>query len=252
MGWSYSFWVGNFYPPGTKAAAFLNMYSKHFDTVELDNTFYRVPNAESIRKWREETPDGFIFSAKFPQMITHVKMFRDCAAEVELFIGRMSMLEGKLGPLLIQLPPRFGAKHLEELSDFLASLPKGKRYAVEPRNKSLLGPSLYSILAENKVALTVLDSPIMPTIMKQTSDFAYIRWEGDRKNVSGTKGKIETDRTHDIHEWAEKIRIISDRSVEVFGYFSKYFSGHPPSDVRQLLTSVARVSHIHVSLDGKG
>jgi uncharacterized protein YecE (DUF72 family) len=238
MGWSYSFWVGNFYPPGTKSAALLSEYSKQLGTVELDNTFYRLPNAETIAKWREETPDGFIFSAKFPQTITHVKMLRDCADDVERFIRRISLLEAKLGPLLIQLPPRFGAKHLKQLSDFLADLPKGKRFVVEPRNKSLLDTSLYSLLRDNQVALAVLDSPIMPTVMEQTGEFTYIRWEGDRKKVSGMKGKTEMDRTQDIYEWAERIRVLSDQKVEVFGYFSKYYSGYPPSDARQLLTSI--------------
>jgi uncharacterized protein YecE (DUF72 family) len=238
MGWSYNFWVGNFYPKGTKSTEFLTEYSKHFDTVEIDNTFYRVPSTSSLEKWKEHTPADFVFSAKFPQIITHRKMLRDCEQDVKFFTERMSVLENKLGPLLLQLPPAFGGKQITLLKDFLPKLPKGHRYAVEVRNNQLLNSELFAILKQNEVALAVVASPFMPEITKFTARFVYIRWEGDRKKVNGTLGRIEVDRTDETKMWAEKIKTVLRETSEVFGYFSKYYSGNPPSDAKQLVESL--------------
>ena len=90
MGWSYDFWIGNFYPSGSKDL--LYEYVKNFDTVEINNTFYRIPSRDTVRNWKEEVPDDFIFTAKFPRKITHLKMLQDCKEEVEIFIEHMSIL----------------------------------------------------------------------------------------------------------------------------------------------------------------
>ncbi len=238
MGWSYRFWRGNFYAPETKPQKFLEEYSKSFDTVEIDNTFYRIPSKSSIAKWRDETPTDFIFSAKFPQIITHVKMLKNCEGEVTTFLERMTDFQGKLGPLLLQFPPRFGIKNLSSLGNFLPTLPRRYRFAVEVRNKSLLTERVYSLLRENGTALVLLDSPTMPSIEEATTDFTYLRWEGDRKKLNGTLGKVEVDRTRDVENWAKRIRTLLDRPSEVFGYFSKYYSGFPPSDANQLLQNL--------------
>jgi uncharacterized protein YecE (DUF72 family) len=233
MGWSYRFWVANFYPHGLKSAAFLAEYAKHFNSVELDNTFYRIPSANATKAWEEQTPKGFLFSAKFPRIITHVKMLQDCQTEVHIFISRMSQLQSKLGPLLLQFPSSFGPEHFSLLQKFLPTLPKGYRYAVEVRNKGLLGEKLNSLLRENRVALVFVNQPFLEGDV--TADFVYVRWEGDRRKVNGTLGKVEVDRTLDIEKWAVNIEKFLDREVEVFGYFSKYYSGYPPSDAEQLL-----------------
>jgi uncharacterized protein YecE (DUF72 family) len=238
MGWSYNFWVGNFYPKGTKSTQFLTEYSKHFDTVEIDNTFYRVPSKSSLEKWKEQTPTDFVFSAKFPQIITHRKMLKDCEQDVKFFTERMSVLENKLGPLLLQLPPAFGGKQFTLLKDFLPKLPKGHRYAVEIRNSQLLNSELFAILRENEVALAMVDSPFMPEINELTARFVYVRWEGDRKKVNGTLGRTEVDRTDETKKWAEKVKTFLGEANEVFGYFSKYYSGNPPSDAKQLVESL--------------
>ena len=236
MGWSYGFWVGNFYPAGVRSSEFLAEYSKHFETVELNNTFYRVPSKDVLLKWRDQTPQGFLFCAKFPQVITHKKMLKDCEAEVEFFTERISLMQEKIGPLLLQFPPAFGPKEAALLGDFLPKLPKGHRYAVEVRNRKLLGDKLYSLLRENRIALAI--SPLMPETEQITADFVYIRWEGDRRKVNGALGKVEVDRTDDIRRWAEKIGKLLDETKEVFGYFSKYYSGHPPTDARLLVESL--------------
>lgn len=236
MGWSYNFWVGKLYSEGTKPDEFLAEYSKHFQTVEVDNTFYRIPSVATVVNWRVQTPVDFLFSAKFPKVITHVKMLQNCEKEVSVFIERISNLKGKLGPLLIQLSYEFKPEHVRLLRDFLPNLPKGYRFAVEVRNRKLLDDSLYSLLRENGVALAMVDHPFMPEINVTTADFAYMRWEGDRRKVDGTLGQMERDRTDDIKKWAGKVKGLLDASIEVFGYFSKYYSGYPPDDVKQLLS----------------
>lgn len=233
MGWSYPFWSGSLYPKGLKPAGFLAEYAKHFDSVELDNTFYRIPSTKMTQTWKEQTPDGFLFSAKFPRMITHVKVLRNCEGEVATFISRMSSLQNKLGPLLLQFPSIFTIKQFPLLKEFLPTLPSTFRYAVEVRSTSLLTERLYALLRENGVALALVAEPFLEDQL--TADFVYFRWEGDRRKVSGTLGKVEVDRTEDISKWAKNLKNLLNRKTEVFGYFSKYYSGYPPTDVEQLL-----------------
>ena len=234
MGWSYDFWVGTLYPKGLQPDEFLREYSRHFATVEVDNTFYRIPRPEVVDKWRDATPADFLFSCKFPQVITHEKMLRDCEEETKVFTERISRLGERLGVLLLQFPYNFEPKHLPSLKSFLASLPKGYRYAVEVRNRELLSEELYALLRDSGVALALVEHPFMPRAEEVTAEFAYIRWEGDRRKVKGTLGKVEVDRRDKIGMWAEKINRLLGEEIEVFGYFSKYFSGYPPSDIEQL------------------
>ena len=235
MGWSYDFWKGDFYPEGTKPEEFLSVYARHFDTVEVNNTFYRIPYMETVENWRDRTPEGFIFSAKFPRKITHIKKLQDCQEELDVFIDHMSLLGEKLGPLLLQFPPQFKPESIKILEDFLPILPEGYRYAVEVRNKKWLEERFYSLLREHGIALVLVDHPWMPDMDTITADFTYIRWEGDRKKVKGDLGNVEIDRSGDITQWAGKVKGILDDSVEVYGYFSKNFSGYPPEDVGRLM-----------------
>ena len=233
MGWSYDFWIGNFYPAGSQNL--LTEYAKNFDTVEINNTFYRIPSRDTVRKWKEEVPEDFIFSAKFPRKITHIKMLQDCREELEVFIEHMSLLGNKLGPMLMQFPSGFVPEKSEILKDFLAGLPERCRFAVEVRNKKWLGDKFYDLLRDNGVALVLIDHPWMPRMNTITADFTYIRWEGDRNKIKGTLGKVERDRSEDIKNWGMNIKGFFEDSVEVFGYFSKSYSGYPPGDVRMLL-----------------
>ncbi|VVB85158.1 Uncharacterised protein [uncultured archaeon] len=238
MGWSYNFWIGSFYPENTTSENFLNEYSKIFSTVEVDSTFYRIPYAETVRKWKSQTPEDFIFSAKFPRVITHDKMLKGCGRELEVFIENMSLMEGKLGPMLMQFPPGFKPDQLDTLKEFISILPKGYRYAVEVRNKKWLEEKFYNLLRDHGIALVRIDNPLMPKIDTLTADFTYIRWEGDRKTIKGKLGKVEKDRSSEIRDWSGQIKRLMEESIEVFGYFSKYYSGFPPGDVKMMLDSL--------------
>ena len=235
MGWSYDFWKGVFYPKNLSSSEFLGYYSKQFDTVEVDSTFYRIPRKQTVLEWKNQTSEGFLFSLKFPRIITHVKMLKNCQEETRVFLERVEFLGEKLGPLLLQFPSSFGIERVPDLREFLKILPKEHRYVVEVRNKKLLSESLFSILKENDVVLAWVQSPFMPTMTETTSNSIYVRWEGDRKKINGTLGKVEVNRFTDIKLWADKLKQFWDRKIEVFGYFSKYYSGYPPSDAQEFL-----------------
>jgi uncharacterized protein YecE (DUF72 family) len=235
MGWSHGFWKGSFYPEGLMSKEFLAYYARQFSTVEVDSTFYRIPRTQSVADWKAQTPDDFMFSLKFPQVITHVKMLKDCEEETKVFLERVTLLGEKLGALLLQFSYTFGTKQFPLLRDFLPTLPRKHRYVVEVRNRKLLNHDFYSVLRDHNVALAWADSPFMPQINEATSDFIYVRWVGDRRRVKGTLGRIEVDRKPQINAWAEKLKPFLEEQTAVFGYFSKYYSGYSPSDAQELL-----------------
>jgi uncharacterized protein YecE (DUF72 family) len=238
MGWSYNFWKGKLYPEKLATNEFLAYYAKQFNTVEVDSTFYRIPRAQSVASWKAQTPKDFVFSLKFPKIITHVKMLENCQEETDVFLERMELLKEKLGALLLQFPYAFGTKNLPLLRDFLQNLPRKHRYVVEIRNRKLLNDEFYSVLKNNNVVLAWVDSPFMPQIGEVTSDFLYVRWEGNRRLVKGTLGRIEVDRKMQIAAWAERLKPFLEERIKVFGYFSKYYSGYPPGDVKELLSLI--------------
>lgn len=233
IGWSYSFWKGAFYPVKIASKDFLPYYSSQFNTVEVDSTFYRIPSQSAVENWRRQVPEGFLFALKFPQGITHIKALKNCEQDTAFFLSRAELLGDKLGPMLLQFPPNFTAEHFSDLSDYLNKLPKNYRYVVEVRNKSWLTAEFYTLLRENKVALAITEKPLSSQF-EVTADFLYMRWEGNRKTVNGLKGEIEVDQTVDLQAWADRLKPYLNRGVEVFGYFGKYYSGLPPSDVNAL------------------
>lgn len=231
MGWSYAFWKGSFYPKNLAAKNFLSYYASQFNTVEVNSTFYRIPNEQTIIEWRNQTSKDFLFSLKFPQKITHLKLLKDCQEDTQLFLKRASLLEEKLGVLVLQFPPRFGIEHLSILRDYLRTLNSNYRYAIEIRNKSLLTDDFYRLLRTFQVSLVWVDSLKMPIIDELTSGFLYLRWEGDRKLVNGALAKTEINRLDEIQKWANRLRPLIEKKFLLFGYFSKYFSGYPPQDI---------------------
>ncbi len=233
IGWSYNFWKDKFYPKQTTPKEFLTYYSSQFDTVEVDSTFYRIPTKKTVNNWKQQTPTGFLFSVKFPQVVTHIKMLKDCGYETEVFLDRVKLLGEKLGPLLLQFPSNFSVERMADLENFLNKLPPGHRYVVEVRNKNWLKPDFYSLLRDCNVALAWADSHLIAQIDEVTASFLYVRWEGDRKKINGTLGLIEVDRMEDLKLVADQIKPLSTK-MDVFGYFGKYYSGYPPSDIANL------------------
>jgi uncharacterized protein YecE (DUF72 family) len=240
MGWSYNFWKETFYPSTLKPNEYLKYYSSQFDTVEVNNTFYRIPNEKTILSWKDQTPPNFLFSLKFPRKITHLKMLIDAEEDTTFFLKRIDKLKEKLGILLLQFPANFTEKKIPYLKQYLCELPKRYQYAVEFRNKNLLNKELFAILNKNNIALVWTDKISSPKMEKLTADFLYIRWEGNRKKINGTKGKTELDQKKFIEKWAIKIGKNIYKTSKIFGYFSKYFSGNPTKDAKILLKLLSK------------
>jgi uncharacterized protein YecE (DUF72 family) len=247
--WSSEDWVGPFYPPGTPPAAFITEYAKHFDTVEVDATFYRIPAASMVKNWRERTPPGFIFAAKIPQVITHEKVLEDCAAELKQFLEAMDVLGDKLGPLLFQFP-YFNKKAfmrpedfvVERLKPFLSKLPSGYSFAVEVRNKTFIGAPLLDLLRKHQIALALIDHSWMTPIdqlMKKfdlaTGKFCYLRFLGDRKGIEEkTKhwDKVIVNREREMETWIPEIRRLLGSKRVVFAFFNNHYSGFAPGSIQ--------------------
>jgi uncharacterized protein YecE (DUF72 family) len=239
QGWSYPSWVGPLYPPGTPAAQYLEMYASQFNTVELDTTFYAVPPASTVAGWRARTPAGFLFAAKFPKTITHDKGLVDCAEETTVFLERMTELDLKLGPLLLQMPPTFAATQIEALTDYLQALPTGFRYALEVRHRSWLAAPIHErlldLLTAQGIALCLVQHAWMPRLNEVTSDFVYVRWMGRREDFPDDDfSHVRIDRDRQLDTWAEQISSYLSAGKFVFGYFNNLYQGHSPASVRAL------------------
>jgi uncharacterized protein YecE (DUF72 family) len=203
-GFSYKEWLGIFYPEKTKAADMLAYYASMLPVVELNNTFYRMPNAALVKGWSERVPDSFRFVLKAPRSITHIRKLNDCAEPLKQFTEVASGLGDKLGPLLFQLPPQF-RKDLPRLEGFLALLPPSVRAAFEFRHASWADPDVYAALRASNVALCpsdVDDAP--PPELIPTASFAYLRLR--RSDYSDTE----------IRDWAGRIRAQAPEEVYVF------------------------------------
>jgi uncharacterized protein YecE (DUF72 family) len=241
-------WDGTFYPKGLPPREQLSYYATQFDTVELDNTFYRTPTLSTVKGWYAKTPPGFIFAAKVPQVITHEKVLVDCDEDVKHFLETMEALGEKLGPLLFQFgyfnKSKFasGAEFLARLKPFLKRLPKGFQYAVEIRNKYWLDAKFADLLRERGVALALIDQSWMPRPweMKEkfdliTADFTYVRWLGDRKGIeeqTKTWDKTIVDRRGELAHWAELFRQFAARNMKIFAYANNHYAGHGPGTVK--------------------
>ena len=237
-GWSYKDWAGPFYPRGTKPRDYLETYATHFNSVELDSSFYGVPRTDYVKRWREVTPEKFVFSAKFPKAITHEKVLRDCEREVAEFLRVMDLLDEKLGVLLLQFEYGFKPDQFEALDTFLASLPDGYRFAVEVRNRKWLEDRFFEMLRQHGVALTLVDHPWVPKLRELTADFTYIRWLGDRKKVEEPFDLVRVDRSSDVRLWTEVIRDFIVQDVTTFGYVNNHYSGHSPETAKAIVAEV--------------
>jgi uncharacterized protein YecE (DUF72 family) len=234
-GWSYADWEGSLYPEGLPAAARLAEYANHYATVEIDSTFYGTPRRSTVERWREIVPEGFLFAAKFPQEVTHERNLVNVRSEVEGFVHTMQALEDRLGPLLLQLPPSFTVEGMGALEDFLSTLPQGPRYAVEVRHRSWLGSDLPELLREHGVALALIDYPWMPRMEEATTDFAYIRWLGNRREFPSDHTHAKRDRTEDLTWWSERVDRFLSGGREVFAYANNHFENHSPSTLQRFL-----------------
>jgi len=235
-GFSYKDWLGNFYPQFCVPADFLKLYSTVFKTVEIDSTYYRIPSTESVRRWKRNTPDDFVFSAKFPSSVTHEGEIQSRIDNALKFIDIMSGLDHKLGPLLMQFPYRFQPENnLATMEALIAKIPEQVRVVIEVRNRKWLDDRFFDILRGKKIALALVDHPWMPRHKIITSDFAYVRFLGDRKKIDSDFSYIRYDREEDLKWWAELVENFSRERGEVYAYLNNHYSGHSPTTALRLM-----------------
>lgn len=203
-GYSYKEWLGHFYPEKLPASAMLRYYAERFATVEINNTFYRMPAESVLAHWSEEVPDHFVFTLKAPRRITHEKHLREAEPDVSEFLRRAATLGDKLGVLLFQLPP-YLRKDLHRLRDFLAILPSDKRVAFEFRHASWQDDEVYEALHARGAMLCVTDTDEGDTPFVSTSDSGYVRLR---------RTGYDDD---DLRAWVE--RIAAQRLARTYVYF---------------------------------
>jgi len=230
-GWSYNDWIGPFYPANTRPDEYLKLYSRIFDTVEIDSTFYRVPSAQMVDQWKTNTPEHFLFCPKLPKRITHDLHLENSAQYYGHFIKRMSALNEKLGPIIIQMPPSFKyQKHLEQLTRFLNGLDHNHRHAVEFRNESWFNPEVEKLLKDNQICQVWSVNQYLTTPSTVTTEFVYMRFVGDRS--IDRFGKIQKDQSEVMETWNKSLSQVPE-SREKFVLFNNHFAGFGPGSANE-------------------
>jgi uncharacterized protein YecE (DUF72 family) len=233
-------WNGSFYPRGMKPSDYLRFYAERFHTVEIDSTFYACPTARTVENWNARTPQGFVFSVKVPQTITHDKVLVDCDAEIGEFLETMDILGEKLGPIIFQFPffnrSIFPDRHAftDRLVPFLKKLPTDHKFGIEIRNRDWLNAEFADLLRDHQIALVLQDRSSMPNPLELqfdpiTAGWTYIRWLGDRKEIESqtmTWDKTVVDRTAELTSWVDFCYQIMKRGVLVYAYANNHFQGH--------------------------
>ena len=227
-GWHYKHWLGGvFYPEGTRASQMFDFYARHFDTVEINNSFYRLPAAQTFDNWRESSPPNFLFAVKGSRFITHMKKLKDPYTSSAKFFLVADRLGEKLGPVLFQLPPRWKL-NLERFEEFLQALPGEHKYVFEFRDESWLVREVYDLLRRYNAAFCIHDFADMKVPHEITADFTYIRFHGP---TSAKYYGSYSDR--DLRAWADRIEKWRTELHAVYAYFNNDPEG---AAVRNALT----------------
>lgn len=228
-GFLYNHWRGKFYPEDLPRIHWLEYYSKHFSTVELNVTFYRLPGREVFAKWYSSTPEDFLFSLKGSRFITHVKKLKDCSEPIEAFLSRASVLKEKLGIILWQLPPNFGLD-VERLKNFLNELkPYSLRNTFEFRNKTWINKKVFNLLEKENAALCMADYPEFVNKLPLTADFVYVRRHGK-------EGSYSTSYSIDfLKKDAKFIRTHLRKKKDVFIYFNNDANAYATKNAAELI-----------------
>ena len=255
-GWSYDDWLGPFYPPGTPPSEFLARYAEQFNIVEVDSSFYRIPSVAMVQRWADQTPDGFRFTLKFPQVITHEKKLTDCDDEIEQLNKAIAPLGAKLYGLLLQLgyfnkqafatPGAF----YQRLDEFLGRLPKKWPIAVETRNKNFLRPEFFDVLRGHQTSFAVADQVWMPPIPEMlerfdvlTGPLLYVRLIGDREGIEKitTKwDKVVVDRSEQIAAIVKSLARVMPKT-QLAAFINNHYAGYGPAIARAFLDEMSKV-----------
>jgi uncharacterized protein YecE (DUF72 family) len=230
-GWHYAHWVGPFYPTGMRPDAFLGFYADRFGSVEINRTFYRLPTPAALAAWRQGTPPGFVFACKASRFITHMKKLRD-PEQMTRFFDAVALLGDKLGPILFQLPPRWGVD-ADRLAAFLDRVPRGFRYAFEFRDESWFTPPVLRLLERHGAALCAYDFDGRRSPVRLTARFAYVRLHGPGDRYRGSYDDAALSR------WARRLSAWAAAGVDAYCYFDNDEAGHAAADAARLAAMIA-------------
>jgi uncharacterized protein YecE (DUF72 family) len=232
-GWNYADWRERFYPKGLPASRWLEHYSREFETVEVNATFYRLARREAVARWVEQTPPEFRFAVKASRYITHIKRLTELARTLARFFEPLDPLveAGKLDVVLWQLPENF---HRDDgrLADLLEAVPPG-RHAVEFRHPSWFASDVMALLREHGAALVIGDDPKRPFQTHEfTSDWTYVRFHHGRRGRNGNYSESE------LEAWARRIAQWR-RDHDVYAYFNNDWSAYAIANARSLRRRIA-------------
>ncbi|MGI8691450.1 MAG: DUF72 domain-containing protein [Geodermatophilaceae bacterium] len=233
-GWQYADWRGGLYPAGVPQRLWLERYAETFDTVEVNNAFYRLPERSVFESWRERTPPGFLVAVKASRFLTHIKRLREPSEPVARLLDRAEGLGGKLGPILLQLPPTLRAD-AALLMDCLSCFPAGVRVSVEPRHPSWWTPEIRELLSAYNAALCWSDRRSRPiTPLWRTADWGYLRLHEGRASPWPRYGRTA------LRSWAKRIAGEWGPDDDVFVYFNNDQRGAAVLDARAMRSALAR------------
>jgi uncharacterized protein YecE (DUF72 family) len=226
-GWQYKHWRGNFYLDALPQSRWLEHYASVFDTVEINNSFYRLPEGATFRDWANRVPMRFLFAVKASRYLTHMKKLKDPEEPIGRLFDRMRGLGRHLGPVLYQLPPGFKAD-LPRLEHFLHQLPRGVRHVLEFREPSWYADAVYELMEQHGVSLCLHDMSGSATGRFRIGPVVYVRFHGATGHYQGA---YSDDR---LRTWAEWLGAEREKGAEVYAYFNNDIGGHAPRDAVRL------------------
>lgn len=226
-GWHYDHWKGHFYPKDRPKEKLLEYYARHFHTVEINNSFYKLPEKKTLRAWKDLVPKTFIFSVKANRYITHMKKLKQASDAVSNMLTIIDVLEDNLGPILFQLPPRWKF-NAERLESFLKNLPDGYRYSFEFRDPTWINTECYQLLRHYKAAFCIYHISETHSPKEITAPFTYIRLHGPEEAYEGRYD------TQTLAGWAGAISTWRRQGKEVYCYFDNDQHGYAAENALKL------------------
>lgn len=227
-GFHYKHWKGPFYPPKMPASAMLDFYGRRFDTLELNNSFYRLPTVSAFQCWRDSTLENFVFAVKASRFITHNKKLKDPENAVDNLLPRAAHLGNKLGPMLFQLPPKWRVNP-ERLRNLLQILPRDVRYAFEFRELSWITAEVVGILREFNAAFCIYELAGYHSPLSITADFTYVRLHGP--DSGKYQGSYSEER---LSQWARQIESWAKELKAIYIYFDNDQAGYAAANALRL------------------
>ena len=241
MGFSYDEWKQVFYPIEMRARNYLAYYSRIFNAVEIDSTFYGTPRETTVQRWANSVPVGFRFCLKTPKSITHDAGLVGVQDEMKVFLDSVRTLGDRLGGVLLQFPPSFHSSQLGVLETFLAQLPRDIHFAVEIRDISWFilpagesEPPLARVLTGFEVCWTATQYPGLPARIYPTTDWLYIRWIGQHGSYEFHDHE-RVDRSRELRDWSSQVKEFSDRLAEVYGFTNNDYAGFAAGTADRLM-----------------